>query len=263
MTQSVQTWRSQAEATLQEFIANPVTELEACGPDSEVSYLKCLGGTHIDTVARVGARLDALGIKKTRVLEMGAYFGVVSSALARGGVEVTAQDVSSMMNLPAQRQRLEKEGVTVMAVDDVSKSLPYPDASFDAIICCEMLEHLPFNTVPLIREMRRVLKPNGFAFLTVPNQASAKRRLQLLMGRPIRENVSSWVAAPQDSNWHWREWVASEFQELLLACGFNRVELGFRHFTPPAHPNPMRRFIVNLMYQLKPDLMDDIHVFAS
>jgi ubiquinone/menaquinone biosynthesis C-methylase UbiE len=263
MTQSVQDWKSCAEATLLEFIAHPVTLLEACGPDSEVAYLKNLGGTHVDTVERVGKRLDSLGADRARVLEMGAYFGVVSSTLARCGVEVTAQDVSSMMNLPAQRQRLEKAGVIVMAVDDVSKSLPYPDASFDAIICCEMLEHLPYNTVPLIREMRRVLKPHGFAFLTVPNQASAKRRLQLLLGRPIRENVSSWVAAPQDSNWHWREWVASEFQELLLSCGFKQVEQGFRHFTPPAHPNPIRRAIVNLMYRVKPDLMDDIHVFAS
>ena len=263
MTDLKQDWRQLAETTLAEFIAKPVCAEDTRDRESEVAYLKNLGGTHVDTVARVGARLDALSIMNPRLLELGAYFGVVSSTLARAGCRVTAQDVSGVMTLPPLRQRLENEGVSVRGVDDVSESLPYADAAFDALICCEMLEHLPFNTVRLIREMRRVVKPGGFAFLTVPNQASAKRRLQLLMGRPIRENVSSWVAAPLDSNWHWREWVASEFQELLQACGFNHIELGFRHFTPPAHPNPVRRALVNLMYSTKPDLMDDIHVFAS
>ena len=263
MSDRIQNWRKLAESTLSEFIAEPVSLHEPSGPESEVSYLKNLGGTYVDTVERVGKRLDILGIARPQVLEMGAYFGVVSSSLARGGANVTAQDVSSMMNLRALRERFENNGVAMNAVDDVSKTLPYADATFDALICCEMLEHLPFNTVRLIREMRRVLKSGGFAFLTVPNQASAKRRLQLMLGRPIRENVSSWIAAPFDDNWHWREWVASEFKELLLASGFTRIELGFRHFTAPSHPNPIRRSLVNLMYALKPDLKDDIHVFAT
>jgi 2-polyprenyl-3-methyl-5-hydroxy-6-metoxy-1,4-benzoquinol methylase len=259
----MQTWRRLAESTLSEFIANPVTQNEAGGAEAEVDYLQILGGTHVDSVDRLGAKFEELGLTKPEVLEMGAYYGVVSSALARGGAAVTAQDVSRMMNIPALQARYQIEGVETKTLDDVSLGLPYADASFDALICCEMLEHLPFNTVRLIREMRRVVKPNGFAFLTVPNQASAKRRLQLMRGLPIRECVSRWIAAPHDDNWHWREWVDSEFRELLLGGGFTRIDLDFRHFVAPAHPNHLRRALVNLMYAVKPNLKDDIFVFAS
>jgi hypothetical protein len=57
--------------------------------------------------------------------------------------------------------------------------------------------------------------------------------------------------------------VDSEFRELLLGGGFTRIDLDFRHFVAPAHPNHLRRALVNLMYAVKPNLKDDIFVFAS
>lgn len=256
-------WRALAENTLAEFTANPVTLNEPTGPASEVAYLRNLGASHVDTVIRVGQHIDKLGLRAPQVLEMGAYFGVVSVALARGGIQVTAQDVNGVMNLSALTERYRREGVGIRKVDDVSKVLPYGDSTFDTLICCEMLEHLPFNILRLVREMRRIVKPDGFAFLTVPNQASAKRRLDLLCGRPIREKISDWIASPEDDNWHWHEWIGSEFQLLLEAGGFQHITLDFRHFVAPSHPNRFRRALVNLMYFLWPSLKDDIHVFAS
>jgi 2-polyprenyl-3-methyl-5-hydroxy-6-metoxy-1,4-benzoquinol methylase len=256
-------WQALAQATSEEFISSPVSGGSPSRMESEINYLRNLQHTHVDTVRRVGERLTAAQCDQPLVLEMGAYFGVVSCALARGGVRVIAQDTADTMHLPLLQERFERERVGGQIVDDVSVPLPYDDATFDAIVCCEMLEHLPFNTVRLVRELRRILKPQGFAFLTVPNQASAKRRLQLLLGRPIRENMSAWIAAPQDDNWHWREYVASEFRELLQGGGFANIKLGYRHYTPPAHGNPVRRALVNFMYAINPNLMDDIHVFAS
>jgi SAM-dependent methyltransferase len=45
--------------------------------------------------------------------------------------------------------------------------MSFSDESFDAVICLEVLEHVadPFSAV---RELKRVLKPNGFLLLTVP-----------------------------------------------------------------------------------------------
>jgi SAM-dependent methyltransferase len=45
--------------------------------------------------------------------------------------------------------------------------IPFPDASFDVVLCTEVLEHVQHYQV-LIDEMRRVLKPGGRLIVTVP-----------------------------------------------------------------------------------------------
>lgn len=47
-------------------------------------------------------------------------------------------------------------------------SLPYKDKEFDKIILSEVLEHLP-DDIRALAEVKRVLKPNGVLFITVPN----------------------------------------------------------------------------------------------
>jgi len=47
------------------------------------------------------------------------------------------------------------------------KVMPYPDSSFDHVICLEVLEHTEEPTV-LLGEIARVLKPSGTAILSAP-----------------------------------------------------------------------------------------------
>ncbi len=46
-------------------------------------------------------------------------------------------------------------------------SIPAPDASFDAILCVEVFEHIP-NPEEALREFERLLKPGGKLILTAP-----------------------------------------------------------------------------------------------
>ena len=46
-------------------------------------------------------------------------------------------------------------------------AIPYPDASFDALICSHVLEHVTDDRAALA-ELRRVLAPGGWALLMVP-----------------------------------------------------------------------------------------------
>lgn len=47
------------------------------------------------------------------------------------------------------------------------KAFPFEDASFDAVLCNQVLEHV-FNPDEFLSEIRRVLKPGGKLLLTVP-----------------------------------------------------------------------------------------------
>jgi SAM-dependent methyltransferase len=47
------------------------------------------------------------------------------------------------------------------------RRFPFVDASFDAVLCNQVLEHV-FNPNEFVAEMRRVLKPGGCLILTVP-----------------------------------------------------------------------------------------------
>jgi ubiquinone/menaquinone biosynthesis C-methylase UbiE len=45
------------------------------------------------------------------------------------------------------------------------ESIPFPDASFDFVVCIEVLRYLP-NSAQCIHEMARVLKPGGVCLTT-------------------------------------------------------------------------------------------------
>lgn len=55
------------------------------------------------------------------------------------------------------------------AIDFVSdaRSIPVPDRSFDAIVCTEVLEHVP-EPIAVVREFGRIVGPGGRLILTAP-----------------------------------------------------------------------------------------------
>lgn len=55
---------------------------------------------------------------------------------------------------------------TLDIISDIT-DIPEPDASFDAIMCIEVLEHVP-NPVKALFELYRLLKPGGILIVTTP-----------------------------------------------------------------------------------------------
>jgi ubiquinone/menaquinone biosynthesis C-methylase UbiE len=60
-------------------------------------------------------------------------------------------------------------GATI--VSGVATELPFPDQSFDLVICIEVLRYLDRSDIrQALREIRRVLRPGGAMFLTMVNR---------------------------------------------------------------------------------------------
>jgi SAM-dependent methyltransferase len=69
---------------------------------------------------------------------------------------------------------------------DVSRGIPFPDASADYILCLEVLEHLEAPTA-FLAEVKRVLGPTGKLILSVPNLYCWMKWLSNLRRRPDAE----------------------------------------------------------------------------
>jgi predicted SAM-dependent methyltransferase len=59
-------------------------------------------------------------------------------------------------------------------VDLLAKRLPWATNTFNVIVSQHLIEHLDMNTelIPLMAELRRILKPMGEAWLSCPNLAA-------------------------------------------------------------------------------------------
>jgi ubiquinone/menaquinone biosynthesis C-methylase UbiE len=63
-----------------------------------------------------------------------------------------------------QMQSWDNSGLDI--VSDIAK-IPVKDRSFDAIMCIEVLEHIP-HPIEAIKEFSRILKPSGYLIITAP-----------------------------------------------------------------------------------------------
>ncbi len=95
--------------------------------------------------------------------------------------------------------------------------VPFDAATFDAVLCLDVLEHLAHDEqAHALSEIRRVLKAGGCAIFSLPNLAHLQSRVHfLLRGRFIR--TASETKHPGDRPVH-------EYLHMLRASGFVVVE---------------------------------------
>lgn len=89
-----------------------------------------------------------------RVLDAGCGDGSLSIMLARAGCIMTGCDISPR-NVEKARQAALRAGVQAEFIEGDAENLPFSDKSFDYVVSCHVLEHLP-NFEQGLAEVRRV-----------------------------------------------------------------------------------------------------------
>jgi SAM-dependent methyltransferase len=99
---------------------------------------------------------------------------------------------------------------------------PFDDASFDAVMFCEVIEHLTENPVFTLSEIHRVLRPGGWLLISTPNAARSGNLLRLFFGGNVFDQYH--LGAPLKGSRHSREYTLRELGGLVAGTGF-RVEV--------------------------------------
>lgn len=228
-----------------EYKTDPVDLLGIGDAEGEYGYLTRHRNNYITTIKDILRPFEAKDTKSLKVLEIGCFLGLTSIVLSELGFKVTATDIKEFISCENLQKKLNRHRVEYVECDLGSYSLPFGDEQFDAVIMCEVLEHLNFNPLPVIKEVNRVLKQDGLLYLTVPNAASAYNRRQLLEGKsfhnPIQDyfdqldpHINSIVGI------HWREYTTGEVREMLEKLDFEVT--GQRYDSAP----PRKGLILNI-----------------
>jgi SAM-dependent methyltransferase len=127
-------------------------------------------------------------------LDVGCGFGQQMDLLRERGWEAVGLDASfDLARYSAQRFRPQAPAVCAIA-----EALPFADASFDSIVCQGSLDHFA-RPKTFVREVARVLKPDGRAVIALANYDSLSARfgsrvywLKRRFGVPVFEGRNYW-----------------------------------------------------------------------
>jgi SAM-dependent methyltransferase len=217
-------------SAFQAFSANP-PDLRQLGEGAgEVEYVKSFLPAYERTVTDVlnlfksEDRLDQI-----RIVELGAFLGVVSKALALTSAKVVACDIPEFFSREHVRSYYKAMGVESCAFNLRDYKLPFETASQDCVIACETFEHLNFNPLPVLAEINRVLKPGRFFYIAMPNAGYLLKRIHYLVsgdtpGFSINE---LFMQLDAEKNMvvglHWKEYSLRQTVQMVTALGFEVI----------------------------------------
>lgn len=176
------------------------------------------GGSGV--AAQVGQIVRERLTAGSRALDMGCGNGRTGGPLLLNrGATYIGVDISRTAVAAAR-----EFGLDARVIEDAS-ALPFESASFDFVLCMEVLEHL-FRPDIAAAEIARMLRQDGTALITVPNVAYWRRRIDLAM-------FGRWNPTGDDQSAHapWRDphirfFQVSALRRMLEQSGFDAIKIG-------------------------------------
>ena len=119
--------------------------------------------------ARLGYVAQRIVLRGARVLDVGCGAGLLSEAMARDGARVTALDLAPELIEVAKLHLLESGLAVDYRLQSAEAMAAERPASFDAITCMEMLEHVP-DPASVLRACADLLAPGGRLVVSTLNR---------------------------------------------------------------------------------------------
>lgn len=170
------------------------------------------------------------------VIELGAGNGAVAKSLLERCPSIQSYTLGdiSMPRVEGIAANLRDPRVRVLHLDAEAIGPEY-DGKFDAVVMIALIEHL-IDPLSAMRNLRRLLKPGGFAYIDTPNVAKYTRRAQLLLGRfpstaAADEGLRTYEGQPVElhDEGHLHYFTYRSLSRMLAErCGFSRIDkLGY------------------------------------
>jgi SAM-dependent methyltransferase len=184
----------------------------------EAGYLEYHGRRYQDTL-----RLLPEG-RGRRLLDVGSFPGHLSVLAQIRGWEVTGlnSDIENLVVWTAFLDRCRERKIEILTCEVEQESFPVPTAAFDAVLFCELLEHLYRNPFHTLKEIFRVLRPGGVLILTTPNLVRAETLFRYLHGwgtQPPMDRAFGELFPSLLYHRHNREYTGRELDYLVARQG--------------------------------------------
>lgn len=195
--------------------------------------------------------------KQKNILEVGCGVGAQTQILIERfpHLHITGIDASEKQLTRAKeylRSAVKNKQVEFRQANALS--LPFPDFTFDGIFMSWFLEHLP-DPLGVLREVKRVLKPDGVIYCTEPFNST-------FFVEPYSPATLKYWFEHNDHQWNMKgdPFVGAKLANYLIATGFQNIEVWLR---PEHYDNraPKRRaqyidYWVGLLQSGAPALID-------
>ena len=184
--------------------------------------------------------LDLVGTNR-RVLDVGCSSGYLARPLVERGCAVVG------IERDPDAARIARTVCDDVVVGDVEElDLPFDIASFDVVLCGDLIEHLRAPDAFLVR-MRPYLREQGRLVLSTPNVANWAIRMSLLGGR--------WRYTDRGilDRTHAHLFTRSTLLEALRSAGYRPIEVEFTIPVPVIGTQAVER-IAHAVGRLRPQL---------
>lgn len=158
--------------------------------------------------------------EEARLLEVGIAYGFIAALARADGWAAEGLEVPE--NIPVYCAFARHHGIPIHPGKLGVEPLHLPDASYEAVVFSEVLEHLRLSPGIVFREIHRILSPGGWLLVTTPNAARIVNVAKLLLGRNVAEAFPEDAACENATELltHVREYTMREVRASLHRAGF-------------------------------------------